>query len=124
MENIAVIFWSGTGNTAQMAAAVVEGTGGQAKLINVIDTNADEAAQYDKLALGCPSMGDEVLEEDEFEPFFTTLEGKLGQWMREWAERTKKDGAILVAEPLIVNLTPDAAGKQLCRDLGAALANA
>ena len=77
MENIAVIFWSGTGNTAQMAAAVVEGTGGQAKLINVIDTNADEAAQYDKLALGCPSMGDEVLEEDEFEPFFTALEGKL-----------------------------------------------
>lgn len=139
MENIAVIFWSGTGNTAQMAAAVVEGTGGQAKLINVIDTNADEAAQYDKLALGCPSMGDEVLEEDEFEPFFTALEGKLagkkvvlfgsydwgdGQWMREWAERTKKDGAILVAEPLIVNLTPDAAGKQLCRDLGTALANA
>ena len=80
-----------------------------------------------------------MLEEDEFEPFFTALEGKLagkkvvlfgsydwgdGQWMREWAERTKKDGAILVAEPLIVNLTPDAAGKQLCRDLGAALANA
>ena len=63
MESIAVIFWSGTGNTATMAQEVVAGTGGQAKLINVTDTNADEAAAYDKLALGCPSMGDEVLEE-------------------------------------------------------------
>ena len=105
MESIAVIFWSGTGNTATMAQEVVAGTGGQAKLINVTDINADEAAAYDKLALGCPSMGDEVLEEDEMEPFFTALEGKIsgkkvvlfgsydwgdGQWMRDWAERTKK----------------------------------
>ena len=73
MESIAVIFWSGTGNTATMAQEVVAGTGGQAKLINVTDTNADEAAAYDKLALGCPSMGDEVLEEDEMEPFFTAF---------------------------------------------------
>ena len=139
METMAVIFWSGTGNTAAMASAVVEGTGKQAKLINVLDTNADDAASYDKLALGCPSMGDEVLEEDEFEPFFTALEGKLsgkkvvlfgsydwgdGQWMRDWAERTKKAGAILCADPLIVNLSPDANGLKQCRALGDALANA
>ena len=139
METIAAIFWSGTGNTASMAAAVVEGTGGQAKLINVLDTNADEAAQYDKLALGCPSMGEEVLEEEDFEPFFTELEPKLagkkvvlfgsydwgdGQWMRDWAERTKKAGAVLAADPLIVNLVPDADGLKQCRALGEALANA
>ena len=94
---------------------------------------------YDKLALGCPSMGDEVLEEDEMEPFFTALEGKIsgkkvvlfgsydwgdGQWMRDWAERTKKAGAILAADPLIVNLSPDADGKAKCRELGKALADA
>ena len=145
MESIAVIFWSGTGNTATMAQEVVAGTGGQAKLINVTDTNADEAAdagtaaEYSKLALGCPSMGDEVLEEDEMEPFFTALEGKIsgkkvvlfgsydwgdGQWMRDWAERTKKAGAILAADPLIVNLSPDADGKAKCRELGKALADA
>ena len=122
-----------------MAQEVVAGTGGQAKLINVTDTNADEAAAYDKLALGCPSMGDEVLEEDEMEPFFTALEGKIsgkkvvlfgsydwgdGQWMRDWAERTKKAGAILAADPLIVNLSPDADGKAKCRELGKALADA
>ena len=132
MESIAVIFWSGTGNTATMAQEVVAGTGGQAKLINVTDTNADEAAAYDKLALGCPSM-------DEMEPFFTALEGKIsgkkialfgsygwgdGQWMRDWAERTKKAGAILAADPLIVNLSPDADGKAKCRELGKALADA
>ena len=139
MESIAVIFWSGTGNTATMAQEVVAGTGGQAKLINVTNTNADEAAACDKLALGCPSMGDEVLEEDEMEPFFTALEGKIsgkkvvlfgsydwgdGQWMRDWAERTKKAGAILAADPLIVNLSPDADGKAKCRELGKALADA
>ena len=125
MESIAVIFWSGTGNTATMAQEGVAGTGGQAKLINVTDTTADAAAAYDKLALGCPSMGDEVLEEDEMAPFFPALEGKIsgkkvdlfgsygwgdGQWMRDWAERTKKAGAILAAVPLIVNRSPDADG--------------
>lgn len=139
MNEIAVIFWSGTGNTAAMATAVVEGAGGQAKLINVNDITADEAGQYDRLALGCPSMGDEVLEEDVFEPFFTALESKLsgkkvvlfgsydwgdGQWMRDWADRTKAAGAVLCAEPLIVNLHPDANGLSQCRALGAAIANA
>ena len=73
------------------------------------------------------------------EPFFTALEGKIsgkkvvlfgsydwgdGQWMRDWAERTKKAGAILAADPLIVNLSPDADGKAKCRELGKALADA
>ena len=139
MNEIAVIFWSGTGNTAAMATAVVEGAGGQAKLINVNDITADEAGQYDRLALGCPSMGDEVLEEDVFEPFFTALESKLsgkkvvlfgsydwgdGQWMRDWTDRTKAAGAVLCAEPLIVNLHPDTNGLSQCRALGAAIATA
>ena len=47
-----------------------------------------------------------------------------GQWMRDWAERTKKAGAILAADPLIVNLSPDADGKAKCRELGKALADA
>lgn len=138
MESIAVIFWSGTGNTATMAQEVVAGTGGQAKLINVTNTNADEAAAYDKLALGCPSMGDEVLEEDEMEPFFTALEGKIsgkkvvlfgsydwgdGQWMRDWVERAQGDGAqVLNGEGLICNEAPDEDVQAACRKLGADLA--
>lgn len=55
-----------------------------------------------RLYWAAPAMGAEVLEESEFEPFFTELEGKLsgknvalfgsygwgdGEWMRSWEER-------------------------------------
>ena len=136
MESIAVIFWSGTGNTATMAQEVVAGTGGQAKLINVTDTNADEAAAYDKLALGCPSMGDEVLEEDEMEPFFTALEGKIsgkkvvlfgsydwgtGDWMETWKDGAADTGVNVVGT-VIANLEPDDDALAALKELGEKLA--
>ncbi|MFR9214990.1 MAG: flavodoxin [Ruthenibacterium sp.] len=142
MSKIAVIYWSGTGNTQAMAEAVAEGAknaGAQADLFSVSDTSADAAAAYDKLALGCPAMGAEVLEESEFEPFFTELEGRLsgkkvalfgsygwgdGQWMRDWADRLAASGAAASGEPLIVNEAPDDDGLAQCRALGAALAGA
>ena len=142
MSKIAVIYWSMSGNTEAMANAIAEGAesaGAEVDVKQVSEITVDQALEYDKLALGCPSMGDEVLEEDEMEPFFTALEGKIsgkkvvlfgsydwgdGQWMRDWAERTKKAGAVLAADPLIVNLSPDADGKAKCRELGKALADA
>ena len=81
MSKVAVIFWSGSGNTAAMAQAVAEGAkaaGAETELFQVPQISASEAASYDRLALGCPAMGAEVLEESEFEPFFTELEGHLG----------------------------------------------
>ena len=117
-----------------------ESTGSDPKIAELIaqePANADEAAAYDKLALGCPSMGDEVLEEDEMEPFFTALEGKIsgkkvvlfgsydwgdGQWMRDWQQRTVQAGAKMPADGLIVNLTPDEDGLAQCRELGAKIA--
>ena len=80
MSKAAVIFWSQTGNTEQMANAIADGIregGMECDLLNVADVSAADAAKYDKLALGCPAMGAEVLEESEFDPFFTALEGKL-----------------------------------------------
>ena len=142
MSKLAVIYWTGTGNTGAMAQAVADGAkgaGAEAELLTVSEISADAAAAYDKLALGCPAMGAEVLEEGEFEPFFTGLEGKLsgkkvalfgsygwgdGQWMREWQERTEKAGAVLCGEGLIVNEAPDEAGLESCRALGARLASA
>lgn len=142
MSKIAVIYWSGTGNTEAMAAAVAEGVrsaGGEPELFTVSELSAETAAAYDKLALGCPAMGDEVLEEGEFEPFFTALEKQLagktlvlfgsygwgdGQWMRDWTERARGAGAQLAAEGLIVNEAPDADALVHCRALGAALADA
>ena len=142
MSKLAVIYWTGTGNTGAMAQAVADGAkgaGAEAELLTVSEISADAAAAYDKLALGCPAMGAEVLEEGEFEPFFTALEGKLsgkkvalfgsygwgdGPWMREWQERTEKAGAVLCGEGLIVNEAPDEAGLESCRALGARLASA
>ena len=142
MSKLAVIYWSMTGNTQAMAEAIADGAreaGAQADLFSVDQVTVDQALEYDKLALGCPAMGAEVLEEGEFEPFFTALEGKLpgkkvalfgsygwgdGQWMREWQERTEKAGAVLCGEGLIVNEAPDEAGLESCRALGARLASA
>ncbi|MDR1573518.1 MAG: flavodoxin [Clostridiales Family XIII bacterium] len=142
MSKAAVIYWSGTGNTEQMANAVLAGlqaAGADAALFSVNKITADEAAAYDKLALGCPSMGAEVLEEDEFEPFFTELEKNIsgkkvalfgsygwgdGEWMRNWNERCASSGADLVTEGLIANETPDDTVLAACRDLGAKLATA
>ena len=139
MSKVAVVFWSGTGNTEAMANAVGEGAGqadAEVSVLPVSMVSADEAAGYDALALGCPAMGAEVLEESEFEPFFTALEGKLsgkpvvlfgsygwgdGQWMRDWEDRAKAAGAVLKAQPLMVNETPDDDALADCRTLGAAV---
>lgn len=132
---IAVIYWSGTGNTEAMASAVAGGAG--AELYSVSQFSGD-VSEYDRLAFGCPAMGAENLEEGEFEPFFEGIESKLsgkkvalfgsygwgdGEWMREWAERVRNDGAALVNdEGLIANETPDDAALADCKDLGAKLA--
>lgn len=137
MSKAAVIFWSQTGNTEQMATAIAEGVragGLECDLRNVAEISAADAAKYDKLALGCPAMGAEVLEEAEFEPFFTELESKLGgrkvalfgsygwgdgQWMRDWVERTDNANAnIYTGEGLMAHETPDETMLEQCRDFG------
>lgn len=124
MKQIPVIYWTGTGNTQIMADAIAEAikaAGAEALVKNVADISADEAATYDALALGCPAMGAEVLEEDEFEPFFAELEGKLagkrvalfgsygwgGTYMQDWEARVQDAGAELVAEGVLALGAPD-----------------
>lgn len=141
MSKVAVIYWSGTGNTKMMAEAVSEGAknaGADVSLLNVSETSAAEAASFDVLALGCPAMGGEVLEEMEFEPFFTELESKLsgkkvalfgsygwgdGQWMRDWVDRMSSAGAnVLNGEGVICKEAPDDEAVAACTDLGRQLA--
>ena len=104
MARMAVIYWSGTGNTEAMAQEVMQGAasaGAQAELFTVSDFSAEQCDNYDALAFGCPSMGAEQLEESEFEPLFTECESHLkgkkialfgsygwgdGEWMRSWEE--------------------------------------
>ena len=141
MSKVAVIYWTGTGNTGAMAEAVAEGArsaGAEVSLLPVAETSPAEAAAYDRLALGCPAMGAEVLEEGEFEPFFEALSASLsgkrvalfgsygwgdGQWMRDWYDRAAAAGAVLQgSEGLICNEAPDEDALASCRALGRALA--
>ncbi|MDR1204913.1 MAG: flavodoxin [Peptococcaceae bacterium] len=133
MSKTAVIYWSGTGNTEAMAKAIENGlkdAGAEVTLLSVEKTDADAAGAFDKLALGCPSMGDESLEEEIFGPFFTAVEGKLkdkkvalfgsygwgdGQWMRDWRERAAKAGAVVFEEGLIQQEAPD---ESVCTEFG------
>ena len=127
MSSIAVIYWSMTGNTQAMAEAIAQGAreaGAQVDVFSVDQVGVDQVLEYDQLALGCPAMGAEVLEESEFEPFFSQLEGRLsgkvcgplrllrlgdGQWMRDWQDRVSGDGAQLFEEGLMANGAPDEA---------------
>lgn len=136
MEQIAIIYWSQTGNTKAMAEAIKEGveTVTPAALYQVSEISPAEAANFEKLLLGCPAMGDEVLEEDEFEPFFIDLEKSIsgkkvalfgsydwgdGEWMRNWVERTVEAGAAVYQnEGLIIHEEPDADGVAECQAFG------
>lgn len=140
MSKIAVVYWSGTGNTEAMAHKVVEGAeaaGAEVSLFTAADFNAGMMDQFDAVGFGCPSMGAEVLEEDEFEPMFKSCEPKLsgkrvalfgsygwgdGDWMRDWDETCRKDGAVMACDFVICNETPDDEAKAACVALGKALA--
>ncbi|WP_315121683.1 flavodoxin [uncultured Clostridium sp.] len=140
MKNIVVVYWSGTGNTEAMANALVEGARieeAKVTLLNVSEAKVEDVANADAVALGCPSMGSEVLEEGEMEPFVESIseavKGKQlalfgsygwgnGEWMIDWQARMIEYGAELVADGLIINESPDEEGLEQCRNLGESLA--
>ncbi len=62
-----------------MANAVLEGAkgkGADAVLFTSAEFDVSMMDAYDAVAFGCPAMGDEVLEESEFEPMFSSCESK------------------------------------------------
>ena len=140
MSKVLVTFWSGTGNTEKMAELITEGAkakGAEVDCKNISEVDVDSALAYDVLVIGSPSMGAEVLEENEIEPFVTALEGKIkdhklgifgsygwgdGEWMRNWAERMRGAGANLVDDGLIVHETPEGDAIEECKQFGEKLA--
>ena len=139
MKKTAVVFWSGTGNTEAMANAVLEGmkaAGADATLLTASEADAADLSAYDALALGCPAMGAEVLEEEEFQPMFDAVKPALngkkialfgsygwgdGEWMRSWEEDCLGAGANLVCESVICQDEPDDDALAACEKLGEAL---
>ena len=137
---MAVVFWSGTGNTAAMAEAVAEGgreAGAEVAMLTAAEFSADQVKDFDRIAFGCPAMGAEVLEEGEFDPMFTECESALsgkrialfgsygwgsGEWMESWEDRCRGIGADLAADSVICQETPGEEALEECRAMGKALA--
>ena len=137
MNKVAVIFWSGTGNTEAMAGAVADGAkaaGAEAALLTCAEVN--DISAYDAVALGCPAMGAEELEESEFLPMLEGIEPALrgkkvvlfgsygwgdGEWMRTWEARCAEKGIALASASVTANEAPDDDALAACRALGAAL---
>lgn len=140
MSKVAVVYWSATGNTEAMANAVAEGAkakGAEVKVFTAGEFSESAVSEFDAIAFGCPAMGAEVLEETEFDPMFSAVEGFLngkktgifgsygwgdGQWMRDWKDRCDAAGAVLVNEGVMANNAPDDDAIEACKNLGAALA--
>ena len=120
-----IVYWSGSGNTERMAELIKEGiisSGQTVETSLVSEVNVDDLLKDEILVLGCPAMGDEVLEEGEFEPFIEGISSKIsgkkvalfgsygwgdGQWMRDWQERMESLGCTLIDDGLIINYEPE-----------------
>ena len=140
MSKVAVVYWSGTGNTEMMANEVAEGAKAAGAEVSVFtpDTfSADKMDEFDAVAFGCPAMGAEELEDTEFEPMFNDCRAKLsgkkialfgsygwgdGEWMQIWEGSCKDDGAELAWDSVICTEEPDDDAKAACQALGKALA--
>lgn len=140
MKKIAIIFWTSTGNTEEMANAILKGANEEhadVRLMNVSEITGSEALDYDVLVLGCPAMGAETLDESEMEPFFAEVETGLsgkdvalfgsygwgdGEWMRTWQDRVTAAGGNLIQDGVIANNMPDDDALEECRQLGIAVA--
>ena len=139
MSKIAVVFWSGTGNTEAMANAVAEAAKNAGAEVSVFASGSYDSfspADFDAIAFGCPAMGAEVLEEDEFQPMYDSIKDKLsgkkvalfgsygwgdGEWMRNWEEDIKAAGAVLATDCVMANDAPDEDALAACKALGEAL---
>ncbi len=121
-----------------MAEAVAEGAkaaGADGSLLTCAEVN--DISAYDAVALGCPAMGAEELEDSEFLPMLEGIEPALpgkkialfgsygwgdGEWMRSWEARCAEKGITLAADSVMANEAPDADDITKCKALGAALA--
>ena len=139
MSKVAVVYWSGTGNTEAMANKVAEGAkaaGAEVEVISADDFDGTDISGFDGVAFGCPAMGDEELEDSVFQPVFEACEPKLagkkvalfgsygwgdGDWMRSWEEKCQNDGVALVVDSVICNEEPDDEAQAACIELGKAI---
>ena len=138
MSKVAIIFYSQTGNTEELAkeiAAGVRAAGGEAVLMKPQEVK--HIRNYDSVALGCPAMGFEEIDDDIFEPMYNAIKDDLpqkkvmlfgsygwggGEWMQTWEQDCAAAGVSLACESVICNEAPEDDAIEACKALGAALA--
>lgn len=141
MSKVAIVYWSGTGNTEAMADLVAQGVraaGAEAHILTASEFNASRVDDYDAFAFGCPAMGNEELEDGEFLPMYDEVEpvvaasGKKcvlfgsyewaeGEWMELWEQRAEEAG-LNVVETTIAYDYPDDEASADCVRVGSLLA--
>ncbi len=136
MHKLAVVYWTSSGNTETMADAISEGATQAGSIVEKIPANkfsVDDLDKYDSFAFGCPAMGDELLDEYEFEPMFQAVLPHLvsrrfvlfgsygwgtGEWMRTWETICQENGAIPFLPSIIANYAPDESVIEELKELG------
>ena len=123
MAKLNIIYYSGTGNTEQIASYIEEGAKEAGVEVEVISVDsADESSlEADFIALGSPATGaEEVAPEmvDYIDSVKDKLEGKTvglfgsndwgtGEFLETWKEELEAAGVKVVGEGLVINLAPD-----------------
>lgn len=139
MSKLAVVYWSGSGNTRKMAEAIAEGAkaaGAEVHLYKAADFSASLVDQFDTLCFGCPAMGEEQLEEKVMQPLWDVckiaLKGKRiglfgsygyggGPWMQAWEKDAEEAGAKLATMSVICENEPDKHALKECVIMGVSL---
>ena len=116
MSKIAVVYWAVPATPSRWptpSPREPKEAGAEVSTLTADQFSAAKVAEFDAIAFGCPAMGAETLEEDEFEPMFTGCESALsgkklalfgsygwgdGEWMRTWEDTCRSDGAVLACE--------------------------
>ncbi len=141
MSKAAVVWWSGTGNTTEMAEAIKEGLekgGCEVDMFEVDEFDVEDLDKFDRFAFGCPAMGAEELESSEFQPMWDNAIDQLGdtpialfgsygwgtgEWMETWNDDAD-DAGLKVVGTVIAQESPDSDAREECVALGEALAQA
>ena len=138
MATLNIIYYTGTGNTQDMAKYIGEGAesvGVSVKLLNVEE--ADETViDADFIAFGSPAGGAEEVAPEMIE-FIEGIKDKIaektvglfgsydwgqGGWMETWREEMINEGFSIVNNGLIIHLAVDDDEKiEKCREYGKAI---
>lgn len=139
MKKIAVIYWSGTGNTEIMAKAITEGALNNetiVELLNIENASSKDIINSDLIVIGCPAMGAEELEESEVIPFIESIKNYVsnkkialfgsygwgdGAWINDWKTEMESYGAVVVLDSLMIIETPKEKDIIKCRLFGESL---